>query len=44
MAYAEALTAITCPTVNSYIGLVPRVGGFEGGAEVGDRLIYLLVI
>ena len=31
MEHAEALTAITCPTVNSYNGLVPRVGGFEGG-------------
>ncbi len=31
MAHAEAITAITCPTVNSYNGLVPRVGGFEGG-------------
>ena len=31
MAHAEALTAITCPTVNSYNGLVARVGGFEGG-------------
>jgi glutamine synthetase len=31
MAHAEALSAITCPTVNSYNGLVPRVGGFEGG-------------
>ena len=31
MQHAEALTAITCPTVNSYNGLVPRVGGFEGG-------------
>ena len=31
MAHADALTAITCPTVNSYNGLVPRVGGFEGG-------------
>ena len=31
MAHAEALCAITCPTVNSYNGLVPRVGGFEGG-------------
>ncbi|MEM7207465.1 MAG: glutamine synthetase [Pseudomonadota bacterium] len=29
--HADALTAITCPTVNSYNGLVPRVGGFEGG-------------
>ena len=28
MAHAEALTAITCSTVNSYNGLVPRVGGF----------------
>lgn len=31
MNHAEALTAITCATVNSYNGLVPRVGGFEGG-------------
>lgn len=31
MAHSEAITAITCPTVNSYNGLVPRVGGFEGG-------------
>jgi len=31
MAHADALTAITCPTVNSYNGLVPKVGGFEGG-------------
>ncbi|WP_232716878.1 glutamine synthetase family protein [Gordonia metallireducens] len=31
LSHAEALTAITCPTVNSYNGLVPRVGGFEGG-------------
>jgi len=31
MKHAEALTAITCSTVNSYNGLVPRVGGFEGG-------------
>ncbi len=31
MAHAEAITAIACPTVNSYNGLVPRVGGFEGG-------------
>ena len=28
---SEAITAITCPTVNSYNGLVPTVGGFEGG-------------
>jgi len=31
MSHAEAITAITCSTVNSYNGLVPRVGGFEGG-------------
>lgn len=31
LAHAEAITAIACPTVNSYNGLVPRVGGFEGG-------------
>jgi glutamine synthetase len=31
MKHADAITAITCPTVNSYNGLVPRVGGFEGG-------------
>ncbi len=31
MAHAEAITALACPTVNSYNGLVPRVGGFEGG-------------
>lgn len=31
MKHAEAMTAITCSTVNSYNGLVPRVGGFEGG-------------
>jgi len=31
MAHAEALSAITCSTVNSYNGLVPRVAGFEGG-------------
>ena len=31
MTHADALTAITCATVNSYNGLVPRVGGFEGG-------------
>ena len=31
MDHAEAITAITCSTVNSYNGLVPRVGGFEGG-------------
>ncbi len=29
--HGGALTAISCPTVNSYNGLVPRVGGFEGG-------------
>jgi len=26
-----AITAIACSTVNSYNGLVPKVGGFEGG-------------
>ena len=31
MKHAEAITSITCSTVNSYNGLVPRVGGFEGG-------------
>lgn len=31
MTHSEALTAIACSTVNSYNGLVPRVGGFEGG-------------
>lgn len=31
MTHSEAITAIACPTVNSYNGLVPRVGGFEGG-------------
>mgnify|MGYP001158305501 CR=1 FL=1 len=29
--HGGAHTAIACPTVNSYNGLVPRVGGFEGG-------------
>ena len=29
--HGGALTAITCSNVNSYNGLVPRVGGFEGG-------------
>lgn len=29
--HGGAITAIACPTVNSYNGLVPRVGGFEGG-------------
>ena len=29
--HGGALTAIACPTVNSYNGLVPQVGGFEGG-------------
>jgi len=33
LAHSEALTAITCPTVNSYNGLVPTVGGFEGGVH-----------
>ena len=31
IAHSEAITALACPTVNSYNGLVPRVGGFEGG-------------
>jgi glutamine synthetase len=31
MKHSEALTSITCSTVNSYNGLVPKVGGFEGG-------------
>ena len=29
--HGGALTAVTCSTVNSYNGLVARVGGFEGG-------------
>ena len=29
--HGGAHTALACPTVNSYNGLVPRVGGFEGG-------------
>jgi len=31
MKHAGALTAIACSTVNSYKGLVARVGGMEGG-------------
>ena len=31
LAHGGAHTAIACSTVNSYNGLVPRVGGFEGG-------------
>jgi glutamine synthetase len=31
LAHADAITALACSTVNSYNGLVPRVGGFEGG-------------
>lgn len=31
IAHSEAITALACATVNSYNGLVPRVGGFEGG-------------
>ena len=33
LSHSEAITAITCPTVNSYNGLVPTVGGFEGGVH-----------
>jgi len=33
LANSEAITAITCSTVNSYNGLVPTVGGFEGGVH-----------
>jgi glutamine synthetase len=29
--HAHALCAITCSTVNSYAGLVPKAAGFEGG-------------
>ena len=29
--HGGALTAIACSTANSYNGLAPRVGGFEGG-------------
>ncbi|MDA0221698.1 MAG: glutamine synthetase, partial [Proteobacteria bacterium] len=29
--HGGAITALACSTVNSYNGLVPRVGGFEGG-------------
>ena len=29
--HGGALTAVACSTVNSYNGLVPQVGGFEGG-------------
>ncbi len=29
--HGAAHTALACPTVNSYNGLVPKVGGFEGG-------------
>jgi len=31
LAHSGAITALACSTVNSYNGLVPRVGGFEGG-------------
>ena len=33
LSHSEAITAITCATVNSYNGLVPTVGGFEGGVH-----------
>jgi len=29
--HGSAITAVACSTVNSYNGLVPKVGGFEGG-------------
>ncbi|MGB0848915.1 MAG: hypothetical protein ACPGSM_19430, partial [Thiolinea sp.] len=29
--HGSGITAIACSTVNSYNGLVPKVGGFEGG-------------
>ncbi|MFT5219673.1 MAG: glutamine synthetase [Planctomycetota bacterium] len=29
--HGSAITAVACCTVNSYNGLVPKVGGFEGG-------------
>lgn len=29
--HGHAITALACSTVNSYNGLVPKVGGFEGG-------------
>ena len=29
--HGAAITAVACSTVNSYNGLVPKVGGFEGG-------------
>jgi glutamine synthetase len=31
MAHAPAITAVTCPTVNSYKGLIKLARGFEGG-------------
>jgi glutamine synthetase len=31
MAHAPAVTAVTCPTVNSYKGLIKRARSFEGG-------------
>ena len=31
LGHGGAHTALACPTVNSYNGLVPKVGGFEGG-------------
>ena len=42
MKHSEALTSIACSTVNSYNGLVPRVGGFEGGTvNLGSNEYYL---
>ncbi|GIT35648.1 MAG: hypothetical protein Ct9H300mP5_1170 [Candidatus Pelagibacterales bacterium] len=37
MKNSEALTAITCSTVNSYNGLVPRVGGLKGNCNLGTN-------
>ena len=31
LSHGGAITAVACCTVNSYNGLVPKVGGFEGG-------------
>jgi len=44
MKHSEALTSITCSTVNSYNGLVPRVGGFEGGTVTWAPTNILMAI